>query len=152
MKKAIIVFVCLGIINYSFAQETPSETAKPSLTKEDYLKKSKGQKTGAIVLVSVGGAMAIGGIAWLANEFTQDVVDVVNPYPANNSNSGKVFSAVLIVAGVAAILGGVKLFKSSHKNKQRALSMSLNNELVPQLQRSLVFNRYIPSLTLKVKL
>jgi len=138
-------FIC------SFAQEIPSETAKPVLTKDEYLKKSRSQKTGAIVLISVGGAMTIVGTAIAMNDAGNEIVGIFDPnYQPNNNN--ETLSGVLVIGGLAAMLGSIPLFISAHKNKKRAMRISFINEPALQLQKSMVFYRAVPSIKLKIGL
>ena len=59
MKK-IIVFAMLMIISAaSFSQQTKPS---PALTKQDYLQKSKNQKTIFYILAGTGGVMTTGGL------------------------------------------------------------------------------------------
>lgn len=142
MKKVILLFLCIGTMYCSFAQEIPSKSAKPTLTKEEYLKKSRGQKIGAIVMVSIGGLMTLSGIAVGLN-------DLENLFEESN-NAG--LTGVLIIGGVATMLGSIGLTVSSHINKKRALSVSFKSEPFHQLQKSTVVNKPIPSINLKISL
>ncbi len=152
---------CMGAMFCSLAQETSTDAAKPLLTKQDYLKKSKGQRTGAIVLISAGGAMAFAGMIVVVNDAGNDIGNnIVNGLnaafdpsaPTATSKNHTAISTVLIVAGVGAMLGSISLFKSASKYKRKAYSLSAKNEMAPLLQRSLVCYKPIPSLTLKIRL
>ena len=151
MKKAIFLFVYLAAMFCSFAQETPSGDTNPLVTKEDFLKKSKGQRTGAIVLISAGGAMAIAGFGVALNDFSNDLGNIFST-TEHTSGNNSTLATVLIIAGVGAMLGSIGLFVSAHKYKRKALSLSLKNEMAPQLQRSMVFCQPVPSLSLKISL
>jgi hypothetical protein len=150
MKQAILLFVCMGTMLCSFAQETASETPKPSLTKEEYLKKSKRQRTGAIVMISAGGALVIAGIAVAANDLGNDLYNIFDDNASTNNH--ETLSTVLAVVGVAAMLGSIGLFVSAHKNKKKAMSISFKNETAPLMQNSMVFQQYVPSLSLRIRL
>jgi hypothetical protein len=152
MKKAIILFVCVGAMFCSFAQETPPGDEGPFLTKQEYLQKSKAQRTGAIVMVSAGGALAIAGLILAVENLGTDIGNDLFPNTPGEPKKNEALSAVLLIAGVGAMLGSIGLFRSARKNKQKALSVTFKNELSPQLQKSLVVNRYVPSLTFKISL
>lgn len=152
MKKAILLSICMGTMCCSFAQEISSDTAKPVLTKEAYLKKSKVQKTGAIVLVSAGGAMVITGLYLAIVELGGDAYNVAFPYTKVDKNNNKVLSAALIVGGLGTVYGSIRLFVSARKNKRMAYSVYFKNEYAPQLQQSFVINKPVPSLNLKIRL
>ena len=149
MKKATLLFVCMGTMFCSFAQETPSETPEPVLTKEEYKKKSKGERTAAIVMISAGGVMTIAGFAVVLNNLDFNGLFDSNYQPKNQNET---LEYVLVIGGLAAMLGSIPLFVSAHKNKKRAMSVSFINEPVLQLQKSMVFYRAVPSLNLKIRL
>jgi hypothetical protein len=148
MKKAIILFVCMGTMFCSIAQENPSGTSKPVLTKQEYLQKSKGQRTGAIVMVSAGGALAIAGLAVAVDEATNNIGNIFEPDKQTTKN--ETLSNVLFITGVAAMLGSIGLFVSAHRNKVKGLALSFKNEPANQLQRSMV--RSVPSISLKIRI
>ena len=151
MKQAIFLLACMCPFICSVAQDMPSETSKPVLTKDEYLKKSRSQKTGAIVLISAGGVMTIVGAAIATNDLGNELTGIFNSnYQPDNSN--ETLSGVLAIGGLAAMLGSIPLFVSAHKNKKRAMSVSFINEPALQLQKSMVFYRAVPSLKLKVRL
>lgn len=156
MKKSILLFACTNAMFYTFAQEIPVEKPKPSLSKEEYLQKSKGQRTGAIVMISAGAATTIAGFAVAINEVENDLQNgvnaIFNPTAANTTNDNGTFAPALIITGVAAMLGSIGLFVSAHKNKQKALNISFKNEPAPQVHRSTVFYKSVPSLNLKIRL
>lgn len=146
MKKALFFITCMVIMAGAYCQEDTVNTPGSPVTKQEYLQKSRNQKTGAIVLISAGGVVTfIGMIVGLDNSL-EDIFE-----PNKPSGGDETLAGVLIVGGVAAMLGSIILFKSARKNKERALSMSFKNELVPHLQRGIVFNRSIPSFNIKIR-
>ncbi len=151
MKQAIFLLASLVTFFSCFAQEITSETPKPVLTKDEYLKKSRGQKTGAIVLISAGGVLTIVGMAVAVNNFE---IDFGGTYGSSNQtdNSNETLSGVLVIGGLAAMLGSIPLFVSSHRNKKRALQLSFINEPALHLQKSMVFYKAVPSVKLKIGL
>lgn len=152
MKKAIILFACIGILFWSVAQETPSGNDSPVLTKQQYLQKSKGQRTAAIIVISAGGVMTIAGLILVVQNLGTDIGNDIFPDTPPDKKKNEALSWVLTVVGAGAMLGSISLFRSAHKNKRIAMSMSFKNEPAFQLQRSMVFTRYVPSLTLKINL
>jgi len=135
MKKTILFAISLIMSAASFSQQTNSQTA---LTKEDYLKKSKNQKTTAWVMLGGGAAFILVG----------DLIG--NSKESSFSDAGTGF----IIAGVGALsmLGSIPLFIASGRNKRKAMSMSFKNEMIPQLQNGNLVNRSVPSLSLKISL
>src|SRR5258705_12673666 len=135
MKK-IILFIMLLILSVSsFSQQTNS---RPVLNKQDYLKKSKNQKTTAWVLLGSGAALILVG----------DLIGNSKESSFDDAGAGVVIAG----AGVLSMLGSIPLFIASGKNKRKAMSMSFKNEMMPQLQRGSFVNQSIPSFSLKISL
>lgn len=133
MKKIkLALLLSLFAISVS-AQQT---TSSPGLTKSDYLKKSKNQRTIAFVLA--GG----GSIAWLAG---------LNKYMDQRDYKDGGGEAAMIIGGTAA-LASIPLFIISSKNKKKAMSISFKNQMIPQLQNSSFVYRPIASINLKIAL
>lgn len=128
MKKIIIFSLLLTMSVASFSQQTnPSST----LTKQDYLQKSKDQKTAAFIFLGVGvTAFAIAA-------------------PGNVSFD---LLGVLAIGGVVATLSSITLFIASSKNKRKGMHLSFKNEKTPQIQKSSFVYKAVPSLTLKINL
>ena len=138
MKK-IITCACLilMVIVNSYAQQVKSA---PLLTREDYLKKSKNQKTGAVLLVVAGCTIGlVGGVISAASA---------------GGNSGPPFPIVPVTLGVGCIAGGVTLSKASNRNKQKALEASsyLEFKRLPSIQQTSVSAPNYIGFTLKVAL
>lgn len=120
------------------------EAPKKELTKQEYLKKSKSQRTAGGIILG-GGAILIGaGLATslgngLANAFRLES-------PKNNSGD------VLTVLGVISIAGSIPLLISSGKNKRRAFSLSVKNQPSQVLQNNRLYTKMTPSLTFKINL
>ncbi len=134
MKKIIPFLALLLLSNSVFSQPgNPS----PTLTKQDYLKKSKNQKTAAWIFMGGGIGLTILGIQ------------------ADNRNDGKSEStgkAVAIVTGIAAICVGTTLFILATENKKRAGVISFRMEKAPLIQqRNFVYRSY-PALSFRLDL
>jgi high-affinity Fe2+/Pb2+ permease len=141
MKKISLFSMLLILSATSFSQQT---NPSPALTKQDYLKKSKNQKTIAWILVGGGVGLVVVAIA------TTTVNDVVNSI--GGDASGLNTSATLYVIGGITALSSIPLFIIAGSNKRKAMSMSFKNEMVPQLQNGSFVNRSVPSLSLKISL
>lgn len=139
MKKMIFFVTLLIMSASSFSQQTNSH---PSLTKQDYLQKSKNQKTTAWVLLGGGAVLILVG----------DLIG--NSKESSFSDAGT--GVVIAGAGVLSMLGSIPLFIASGKNKRKAMSMSFKNEMGPSRllsgQKSSFVNRLVPSLSLKISL
>jgi hypothetical protein len=137
MKKIIIFSTLFFTCFNSFSQQ---------VEKTDWLQKSKNQKTAAWILLGVGAGLDIAGIATTASNADKDLINTFGG--KENVNHGAEYA--LYIAGTAALAGSLTLFIASKHNKIKAASISFKNEIVPQLQNSVVFNKPIPALSLKI--
>ena len=88
----------------SFCQQTDHSQ---SLTRQDYLKKSKNQKTTAWILLGGGIALGVAGpILWSSTGISDSGVDV------------------LMVSGAASIVGSIPLFIAAGRNKRKGMNAS----------------------------
>lgn len=119
----------------------------PSSVKQDYLAKSKRQKTAAWLLVAGGVALVTVGA----------VIDPGDPefnilclcYTGSNDDT----KGLIIASGIGALGGSIPLFLASARNKRKAISMSVNVQKVPQLlQDGKLKSRSFPSLSLNIGL
>ena len=119
----MLVFVSI----HSLSQQTPP----PTITKEDYLKKSKNQKTAAFILLGAGATM----IAIAA--------------PGNVSFD---ILPVLAIGGAGGILGSIPLFIASGKNKKRAMNASafFDVEKTEMLSHGKIHFCKTPAISLKI--
>ncbi len=144
MKKIIFFSLALIIGNFSFCQGT---ILSPTLTKQDYLAKSRNQKKTAKILL-VGGAVMSGVGLGIALSNLNGLFDPNQPEPNNN---GKL-ADVLGYSGLVIAAASIPLFIISSKNKKKAMSMSFKNQRIPQFRGSSFVYRPIPSINFKIDL
>jgi len=121
MRKIIVCTMLLFFVVTSFCQQ---ENSSQSLSRQDYLKKSRHQQTAAIVLLSAGLlSTALGSVQINPNSF---------------EGGGNSQSPVFLIAGLAAIGASIPLFVASIKNKRKATNVStyLRFERVPLLKET----------------
>ena len=141
MKQVTIIFLMLVLSASTFSQQTdPSQT----LTKQDYLKKSKSQNTAAWILAGAGTGLVV--IAFATTNLS-DLGDAIN-----GDNSGLNRGTALFVAGSIVAVSSIPLFIISAKNKRKAMSLSLKNEPTFAPFKIDIVNTTIPSFTLKINL
>ena len=147
MKKTIILSLLLIIATATFSQQT---NPLPALTKQNYLQKSKNQKTAAWILVAGGAALIVtGAIVW-ANEVNKRAE--TDPFGGLVAVYTTTSGYWIVAAGLVAAAGSIPLFIAASKNKRKAMSLSFKKETVPHLQKNSFVNRSIPSLSLKINL
>ena len=146
MKKIFFISLLLIMTVATFSQQIKPA---PTLTKQDYLRKSKTQKTFAWILLGGGTAFVATGFFIAASTVGFIVINRLVTGQPGPSAPG---ATVLILTGGVTMLGSIPLFIASTKNKKKALSLSFKNETVPQIQRNSFVYHAIPSLSLKIRL
>jgi hypothetical protein len=138
MKKVLFI-VCAILITgfHSFGQ---------SAEKTNLFQKSKNQKTAAWVLLGVGVALDVAGIATTFSNANKELGNLFAPTSVNHTGE-----YVLYIAGTAALATSITLFIAARRNKTKAALLSFKNEMAPQLQNSAVHYAPVPSLSLKIK-
>ena len=134
MKKIFFCLTLLLLTVKSFSQT-------PALSKEDYLKKSKTQKT--VGWVMLGGGVAMTTIGYVI------ITQQVNDDPLNAITTGQGY-VVLMIAGAATALGSIPFFISSAKNARRAAAISFNNQKILFPQQNTFVLKTQPTVTLKI--
>ncbi|MBK8605497.1 MAG: hypothetical protein IPN82_01275 [Chitinophagaceae bacterium] len=142
MKKIILFIAFFSMLTKGFNQQV--EEPKMELTKQEYLKKSKSQKTAGRILLGGGGILIGAGLLTnlsngLGNLFVEE---------SQKNSSGDIFT----VLGVISIGGSIPLFISAGKNKRKAISLSVKNQPSQVLQNNQLYTKMTPSLTFKINL
>ena len=105
MKKILLTVLMMLAVLALIGQQTTGQ-----FTREDYLQKSKRQKTTAWILLGGGAAFVAGGMIWWSQEFT-----LFGP-----SSSGETGATVMVLAGTCSMLGSIPVFIASARNKNKA--------------------------------
>ena len=137
-KIFIVVFGMLFCIS-TFAQKTEPTH---QLSNEDYLSKSKSQKTMAWILTAGGGAMIVTGLVFISSNWDY--------FDAEGIGTG------LLIGGAAAVTGGIILFNASKRNRenamQRGVTLNLKLENAKLNRNATLKNSFYPALSLKIGL
>jgi hypothetical protein len=131
MKKVTIAFILLVQTFTEFSQEA---NAQKTLTRQEYLAKSKKQKTTGLILLS--GGVAFGTISVIVALSKSDI----SPLYLGG------------LAGGGMIIASVPFLNVSVRNKTKGISLSFKNETAPQIQKNSFVYRPVPSLTLRFSL
>lgn len=134
MKKTFIFLILLFFIIKGFSQTTPSTP----FSKEDYLEKSKTQKTTGWIFLSAGIAMTAVG-----------VIGFNNTYDDWNDNSTDAYGA-LILTGPLVALGSIPFFITSGSNARKAATLSLNYQPILILNQGALTQSSQPSLSVTI--
>lgn len=136
MKKLIFLIVLSILTVNSFSQ-----TQNFNLSKEDYLQKSKNQKTVGWVLLAGGTTMAVVGII-VGNDSNM----------FDNNSSDFETGAGLLVVGLVADLVSIPFFISSSSNARKAATISFGVQKIYSPQNNVLITKTQPSITLKIGL
>jgi hypothetical protein len=142
MKKITAIILILIISGPVFSQQ--SDTV-PVLNRQYYFTKSDNQKKAAKILL-VGGAVISGVGFGIVLSHLDGLFDPNQPPPRNN---GKL-ADVLGYGGLVIAAASIPLFIASSKNEKKAMSMSLDNQIMQQLQGNNFVYRAVPVLKLKI--
>jgi len=131
MKKAIICVLFLTTATTSFCQQT-------KLLHDDYMLKSKRQKSAAWVLL--GGGIALMGTGFLIGNGKEASFD--------DAAGGVIVAGI----GVLSAIGSIPLFIASARNKRKGMSLSFKTETTSPFFKGGFLCRYYPSVAFKVSL
>jgi Na+/proline symporter len=137
MKKVIAFAILFFVTTSSFSQQTNSTQ---TLTRQDYLTKSKNQKTSARVLL-VGGAVLIG---------TGLLIGTREEATLDDAATGGTIASI----GILSAIGSIPLFIASGRNKRKAMNVSTYFEIRqnPVQAGTRLTLRSSPALSLKLNL
>lgn len=140
MKKVIICGMLLIVTCTTYCQLI---NPAPTLTKEDYYKKSYSQKTMGKIFLGAGGLIAGIGLGITLNN-VGGIFDPASP-PKNEK-----LADILGYSGLGIMAASIPFFISSSKNKKKARSMSYTINPAIQIKKGSMVNTAIPSLSLKI--
>lgn len=146
----------LSITATSFCQQIDTS---PTVAKQDYLQKSKKQKTvawlllsGGFVMSTVGTLVAIDDAVAATDEALVTVLSLGTVDPEIDDKDNTALANVLFFTGLAGMVGSIPLFSAAKKNKRKGLSLSLGNQRIPSLQKTSFVYHQIPSVKIKIGL
>jgi hypothetical protein len=114
MKKLTCLLVFAATWFSSFSQV--KDTASARILKEDYLQKSKRQKTTGLVLLGIGAAFTITGVVIINNNND----NVLDPDQLAGAGAG---AGVFLIGAVSTIVS-IPFLISSASNKKKAMKFS----------------------------
>jgi hypothetical protein len=125
MKKGLSIFLMLIICTTSFSQNIPDSTLNTShKTSSYYLKKSKNQKTGGIVMLV--SSVVIGGLGGAH----MGLENMNLGWGGNQVTKRSATGPLLIALGSIGIVGSIFILNAASKNKKRAMLVT-NNQSTP---------------------
>lgn len=142
MKKIFISMLFISICISTSAQLTEPVH---KLTKQDYLQKSKNQKTTGRVLLVGGTAMIVAGV--VVGATAEEPTGVLQIF-----SKGQAIGFYLFTVGAVVDLTSIPFFISSSRNARKAAAITLSNQPIDILNSQSFVVKSIPSVTLKIKL
>ncbi|WP_130274924.1 hypothetical protein [Cecembia calidifontis] len=141
MKKRVIMAVWLS----AFLLGSSLPLFAQSMSKQDYLDKSRRQKTTGFIMLGGGVAMVTAGSILFSENFIL--------FGASNAddNAAAIGAAMVVVGGLATI-GSIPLFISAGNNKRKSSELSFKNlpSNIPKYSGNIP--RSIPSVTYSIPL
>jgi hypothetical protein len=136
--KRIVIVVCANIL---MAVNCYSQSDE----KGNYLQKSKNKKILAWSLLGGGAVVDIIGIVSFPKGY--------NIFGNTGSTESKANTSFTVIGiGTLSMLASIPFFISAHKNKKKALTVSIDTQQLQQLKNN---NRYAvnyPAITMKIRL
>jgi len=140
MKKVSSLITLLLVVTNLYCQTTSEH-----LTTDYYLQKSKSQnKTGGILL-GVGTTMILVGAIGFDKNFVM--------FEEGGDDAKAQIYAFVALAGVVVDIVSIPIFISASKNKKRAVSVAVGNQMIfePNYSLTAFQKQPIPSLTLRMR-
>lgn len=160
MKKVFLLLLIM-VISFNLSASLLQSDSIPQFTRQEYMRKSKIQLTGAIIsltggvlLSGIGGFMLAAGAA----EVTSNIIiggilyPITGTEPTVESNKGLKSGSILLLIGVTAMIVSIPLFISHSKNKKRGLSITAGSQSIQQMNKSSISKTIIPSVGLTIRL
>ena len=114
MKKLMVAIIS---VLFSAIMHGQQLTPIPSLSKQDYLKRSKKQKTTGIVLLTSGSILATTGLAIALS----DLSGLFDPNEPARHNSAT--ADILGYSGLVIPAGSIPFFIASSRNRRKAVTL-----------------------------
>ena len=154
MKKKFAIIPLLMMSYSLFSQQNePSKV----LTKEDYLRKSRHQRTAGAILVSCGTiSYMVGTVVALreaGDDISRGIGGIFDPnIQPRKSDQGAINT--VFITGTVEFVTGIVLFIAAGNNRRKAkkASVSFKPERIFQLQKSNLVSTIIPSVSLRISL
>ncbi|MGY6742532.1 MAG: hypothetical protein ACXIUQ_07345 [Cecembia sp.] len=138
ISAVLITAMLFGNLLAAHAQE---------MSKQDYLDKSKWQKTSAWIML--GGGVALIGIG---AGIAMSEVEYLSWGTSNSKDNSTGIGETLAIVGVVSALGSIPVFISSGKNAKKAAQMSFSNEPIYIPKYAGNIPRSVPSITYTISL
>jgi hypothetical protein len=140
MKKIILFFAFLLLINETYCQSVSDSISKEKFTKQYYLQKSKNEKSGAWILL-IGGAVITAATG----------LSVSQNLDFNSPEKHRYYFVKGLV--IACVAGSIPLFIAAGRNKRKAERATawFQMEQIPIFQQTGINIHFYPAIYLRLK-
>jgi hypothetical protein len=145
MKKITLLLLMLPFAIQSFSQSS----TKPTFSKEDYMTKSRINKTAAWVLLGSGAGLIIAGVIVQVNDIA-NYVDVNTN--GETTDDVSVTGFIMLGAGIGTACSSIPFFIGGAKNKRRAAKVAFINQKILMPQKNSFAFKSQPALSIKISL
>ena len=144
MRKILCLILCSTLVLKVFSQSTP-------LIQTDYLQKSKNQKTAAFILLGGGAALTVVGTAIGLSRWDEEIASVVEEGEDDKSYAA---AGIMMVTGLAAMVGSVPFFIASSRNNKKAHAASafIKLQTMPVVYRQGISQLSYPAACIRINL
>jgi len=146
MKKIKSISLILSIIMLLISFQGFSQ----EMSRQDYLDKSRRQKTAAFTLLGGGIVLGTVGATILFTEGVGSVANCIGLVSCEEPNTG--FATGMMVVGGLATIGSIPLFISASNNKKRAFELSFKPQPTNIPKYAGNIPRSVPSITYTISL
>lgn len=143
MRKFYFFVAFLLALSSAFSQKP----VNPALSKADYLKRSKQQKTAGYILLGGGAGLVLAAVATIKSDGYFGGLFEENPQTYDNTGS-----TILGTAGLAAMAGSVICFASAKRNAKKGAAITFGNQRIFLPQYRSLITKMQPALFLKITL
>ena len=145
MKTGIlfILLLVISVIGYCQQASVQLKSYPYTFIDQDYLKKSKRQKTAATLLLTSGTVLILTSSYLYIKTELDDYSDI---------NVDENVTTTMAYVGLAAIVSSIPLFIIAGKNKRKAMGIGFDIQPARQIQNTRLVKKPVPSITFKIPL
>lgn len=148
--KHSLIFLIMLVATLAHAQESA-----PAFTREQLVKKSKGQLIAGVVVSVAGCCLVWAGINQAANKMSNDIYYSFSPLWGEDPQTSGSDGTVLTVAGFACVAASIPLYIASGRNstKARKMQTGIQMQRAPLLNTNGVVHRIsYPVISVRIRL
>lgn len=151
MKNVMVTACLLAFSLPLFSQQLTPNTYSHH---DDFMERSKRKERAGIILLSSGATVTAGGTILIVDGVHRN--NRAGDYSSNGElNTGEaeiVLGALVTVLGVASMSASIPFFVGAHRSRMKAMAISLKQESVPSIYKTMFPGQIYPALALHIPL